>query len=489
MTVLFCSLAVIKLSHLAGKLLHYSYLSYGADFMKRALVFVLPLLITLSPTSFSSPSLGSTNDQANKQAKTLLTITGSNTIGADLAPALVQGYLKHIGGRAVETAVTGENEQAIYAALPADRKSIKKQTVRVDIAAHGSSTGFTALQTQSTDIAAASRRAKKKEIDSLSELTQLTSAASEHILAIDGLAIIINPSNPINELSVQQVAAIFAGEISDWSQVGGRSGQINLYARDDKSGTWDSFKRMVLEKRKLYSQAARFESNQTLSWHISNDPQGIGFVGLPAVNKSKLIAISDGAAKALKPTQLTIATEDYALSRRLHLYTTDEPNNPHVMPFIQFALSKEGQKIVADTGFIAQNIHAVQPEGYSELPPNFKQLTHQGERLTVNFRFKEGSAQLDNRALRDIERLAAFMQKQPTKSLVLIGFGDQKKTKERSVLLSKLRSMAVRRELVKQGIYPRYSYGYGEQLPVASNQSQLGRIKNRRVEAWLIDRQ
>lgn len=462
--------------------------------MKRFIVFVLPLFVSFSSPSFSFPTFEPTkNDHLSEHAETLLTITGSNTIGADLAPALAKGYLKKLGGYAIQSAKNGENQQVIYANLPLNKGNKQHKIVRINIAAHGSSTGFSALKAQTTDIAASSRPAKQKEIDSLSELTSLTSASSEHVLAIDGLAIITHPGNPINTLSISQVAAIFSGEITNWVQVGGRSGQINLYARDEKSGTWDSFKRMVLETHSLADHATRFESNNTLSWRVSNDPGGIGFVGLPAVNKSKLIAVSQSAAKELKPTQLTVATEDYALSRRLYLYTlgeptTGKPKNKHVIPFIQFSLNQKGQEIVAKNGFVSQNIDSVQPEGYKELPLNFKQLTHQGERLTVNFRFKEGSAQLDNRALRDIERLVTYMNQHPEKALVLIGFGDQKKTKERSVLLSKLRSMAVRRELVKQGVYPRFSYGYGEQLPVASNQSELGRIKNRRVEVWLIDK-
>lgn len=473
---------------MAGRLPRLSYLSSGADFMKRVIVFIFPLLVTLSPTSFSSPSSDYLNDQSNKKAETLLTISGSNTIGAKLAPALAKGYLKHIGASEIQSAEDGTNQQVIFAVLPQNNGTQRQKSVRIDIAAHGSSTGFTGLKALTTDIAAASRPAKNKEIDSLSQLTALTSRASEHVLGIDGLAIIINPQNPIEELSVDQVSAIFSGEIDNWSELGIRSGRINLYARDNKSGTWDSFKGMVLGKSKLSTQAQRFESNDRLSDRVSADINGIGFVGLPSVRQSKLISISTGQAKALTPNNLTISTEDYALSRRLYFYTDDEPKNPQVKSFIKYSLSAEGQNIVSDNGFIAQAIHAVHPEGYSELPQNFKQLTHQGERLTVNFRFKEGSAQLDNRALRDIDRLVEFMQKQPGKALVLIGFGDQKKTKERSILLSKLRSMAVRRELVKQGIYPRFSYGYGDQLPVASNQSELGRIKNRRVEAWLIDR-
>ena len=89
--------------------------------------------------------------------------------------------------------------------------------------------------------------------------------------------------------------------------------------------------------------------------------------------------------------------------------------------------------------------------------------------------------------MRDIDRLAQFIETHPDKKLVLIGFGDQKKSVERAQLLSKLRAMAVRRALVKLGIYPKHSLGYGEQLPVASNDRDSGRYKNRRVEVWLAE--
>lgn len=420
-----------------------------------------------------------------------LTIQGSNTIGAKLAPALVEGYLQSLGARDVELFASKENESRIIAQLESrldvngNQGSHKSSEVVVDIAAHGSGTGFNALYLQEADIAAASRPAKEKEIANLAKLTKLTGPRSEHIIGIDGLAIILHPQNPINELSVEQVAAIFSGEISNWTELGGRFGEINLYSRDNKSGTWDSFKRMVLGKTALAASALRFEANDELSDEVSSDIDGIGFVGLPSVRHAKLIAISDGHAKALKPNQLTVSTEDYALSRRLYFYTDDDADNPHVRPFIHYVQSPEGQKIVADNGFIAQNVEVVEPIGYSQLPLDFQLLAGEGQRLTVNFRFQEGSAKLDNRALRDIQRLVDFSAQNPDKKLILIGFGDQKKSKERSKLLSKLRAMAVRRELVKQGIYPKFNYGYGDQFPVASNQRDAGRVKNRRVEVWL----
>jgi phosphate transport system substrate-binding protein len=416
-------------------------------------------------------------------AEPLFTIHGSNTIGARLAPELVKAFLWSKGATDIELLISNINESRIQAKMGGFQ-----QTVFVNIAAHGSGTGFKGLKSGVADIAAASRPAKLKEVNALADFADLTNKRSEHIIGIDGLAIIIHSQNPIQRLSVQQLRQVFSGEIDDWSQLGGRIGKINLYSRDDNSGTWDSFKRMVLGKQySLHAGAKRFEANDELSDEVSSDINGIGFVGLPSVRRAKLIAVSDGFGKALKPNKLSIATEDYALSRRLYFYTDEESENTYVNEFITFVGSTLGQSTVADNGFVAQNIEAVMPLAYRKLPEDFQKMTPLGMRLTVNFRFKEGSAQLDNRALKDVERLAQFISRHPDKRLTLIGFGDYKKSPQRAQLLSKLRAMAVRRELVRQGVYPKHSLGYGAQLPVASNKRESGRYKNRRVEVWLAE--
>jgi phosphate transport system substrate-binding protein len=416
-------------------------------------------------------------------AEPLFTIHGSNTIGARLAPELVKAFLRSKGATDIELLISNINESRIQAKMGGFQ-----QKVFVNIAAHGSGTGFKGLKSGMADIAAASRPAKLKEVNALADFADLTNKRSEHIIGIDGLAIIIHSQNPIQRLSVQQLRQVFSGEIDDWSQLGGRIGKINLYSRDDNSGTWDSFKRMVLGKQySLHAKARRFEANDELSDEVSSDINGIGFVGLPSVRRAKLIAISDGFGKALKPNKLSIATEDYALSRRLYFYTDEESENTYVNEFITFVEGTLGQSTVADNGFVAQNIEAVMPLAYPKLPEDFQKMTPLGMRLTVNFRFKEGSAQLDNRALKDVERLSQFITRHPDKRLTLIGFGDHKKSPERAQLLSKLRAMAVRRELVRQGVYPKHSLGYGAQLPVASNKRESGRYKNRRVEVWLAE--
>ena len=124
--------------------------------------------------------------------------------------------------------------------------------------------------------------------------------------------------------------------------------------------------------------------------------------------------------------------------------------------------------------------------GYS-MPVQYQQLAQQAQRLSVNFRFKQGSAELDNKALRDIDRVLAYLRKhnKMKNKLVLVGFGDSKSDPERARLLSKLRAMAVRRQLHNNEIIFRDIIGIGDAMPVASNNLDQGRVKNRRVELWV----
>ncbi|MEX6504263.1 substrate-binding domain-containing protein [Pseudomonas zhanjiangensis] len=413
-----------------------------------------------------------------------LRIQGSNTIGAKLGPALVRGLLEEQGFSAIHSqAGAAENEQRIVG------KSAEGRSLSIEVAAHGSGTGFAALQAGSADLAASSRPIKDGEAQALAALGDMKSRAAEQIIAIDGLAIIIHPSNPVAALRTDQLARIFAGELQDWAELGGRPGPINLYARDDNSGTYDTFKELVLSAngRSLAAGARRFESSDRLSDLVSQDPQGIGFIGLPYIRQAKAVAIAAGDSRPMPPSVTLIATEDYPLSRRLFLYNQQELKNPWAQALVRFAHSPRGQAIVAQNGFIAQTVQAVSVTPDGAMPTAYQTLAREAQRLSVNFRFQEGSASLDNKALRDIERVLSFLQAHDKlrHKVVLVGFGDPKADPARAQLLSKLRAMAVRRELARQGVMFRAITGLGDELPVAANDGDEGRIKNRRVEVWV----
>lgn len=413
-----------------------------------------------------------------------LRIQGSNTIGAALGPALVKGLMEHQGLLAVHSEpAEGANEQRVIG------KTRQGKTVTIEVAAHGSSTGFTALKKTTADLAASSRPIKDSELVDLEPLGDLKSPEAEQVIAIDGLAIILNPQNPLNSLNTEQLAQIFNGEASTWEAVGGVGGPIQVYARDDQSGTYDTFKDLVLRLRgkPLAPSAKRFESSEQLSDAVSRDPQGIGFIGLPYVRQAKAVAIVDGDSQPMLPLNSLIATEDYPLSRRLFFYLPPSARNPWAKALVDFTQSSKGQAIVAASGFIAQQVQAIAVEPRTSMPEDYQAIAREAQRLTVNFRFEEGSASLDNKARQDLQRVVAYIKSHGKldKQVSLVGFGDAKDDPQRAALLSKLRAMAVRRELVKNGVVLRDIRGFGAQMPVAANTADEGRIKNRRVEVWV----
>ncbi len=416
------------------------------------------------------------------QPEVILSMHGSNTIGAELAGALAEDFLKRQGAQAVHT-VAGQkaDEYRVLATMPGDPRQ-----KAIEIQAHGSGTAFPDLAAGKCDIGMASRPIKPEEAAPLAKLGDMTSPACEHVLGLDGLAIIVNKNNPVAALSTSQVAKIFTGEIADWKEVGGAAGPIEILARDDKSGTYDTFKALVLGKGKLAAGAVRLEDSRALSDRVASDAGAIGFIGLPYIRSAKAVAISDAGVTPLVPNRLTIATEDYLLSRRLYFYVAASPD-PLVRRFVEFVLGSEGQDVVARTGFVELNVKAGSAAAAVNSNPEYVRAIAGAERLSLNFRFRPGSSDLDNRALADLDRVAGFLSKpgQNRGGAVLCGFSDSVGGSEGNQALSVKRANAVADEFRRRGITPAEVTGFGAANPVASNKTEDGRQKNRRVEVWL----
>lgn len=410
-----------------------------------------------------------------------LRLHGSNTIGAQLGPQLVKGWLQASGYRKIHAESVAEQEQKITALSPAGTVLV------VQIAAHGSTTGFRALAEGQTDIAMSSRPIKAKEIEQLKRLGRMNGPKSEFVVGLDGIAVIVHPQNPLARLDKGQLQQIFSGQLQDWSQLGGEPGPIRVYARDDNSGTYDTFKSLVLSKRSpLIATARRFESNADLSDEVAQDRGGIGFVGLPYIRQSKALAVADDIPLAILPNPFTVATEDYALARRLFFYLPEDATT-EARSLAEYALSQQGQQVVADSGFVSQEIiSGTLNAGVAHA--EYHMLVKGAERLSLNFRFHQGSAHLDNKARRDILRLADYLEREENhqRELILVGFSDNNEAIPlHSLGLSIQRADGVADVLLSQGVAPRRVRGYGPAVTVASNANSHGREKNRRVEVWL----
>ncbi|SIQ74002.1 substrate-binding domain-containing protein [Marinobacterium stanieri] len=425
---------------------------------------------------------------SEQEVDTLFRLHGSNTIGEALAPALLKAYWLQQGADNIRVEQQeSEVEHDVLFQLPGE-----KALQRVELKAHGSSTGFKGLHARQADLAMASRRIKGKEIERLAPIYgDLSSVRTEHIVGMDGLAIIVNPRNPISSLNTEQLAKLFAGQISNWKQLGGADVPVSIYSRDENSGTWDSFRSMVLKKHgvKLSPKARRYESSMELSDRVSQEPGAIGFIGLPYVLRAKALAVADEeGALPVFPTTFTISTEDYPLTRRLYMYEpmTLALNSP-AHDFINFVTSEEGQEIVRKTGFISQNIQRIQPVLSEELPKEYLELVQGDSRLSLNFRFNSGTFDLDNKAQRDLQRVIRFFEQHPGQRAFLIGFSDSTGNAEHNRRLSLKRAEVVRDQLLSRGINVADVHGLGSLAPVASNATPAGRERNRRVEVWIRD--
>lgn len=222
--------------------------------------------------------------------------------------------------------------------------------VTVQVTGGGSGTGIAALLNGSTDICNASRPIKQSEIEKLK--TKYGSTGVEIKVAIDGLSVYVNKANKkVNDLTLAQIKGIYTGEIRNWKEVGGADAQIIMYGRENSSGTYVYFKEHVLENKDFSSDVQSLPGTAAVVNAVSKDKNAIGFGGAAYAKGIKDLAVrKDPDSKAFLPNRHNIESGEYPISRFLYMYTRKKPEG-NVKSFIDWALSKKGQSIVAEVGY------------------------------------------------------------------------------------------------------------------------------------------
>jgi phosphate transport system substrate-binding protein len=185
------------------------------------------------------------------------------------------------------------------------------------------------------------------------------------------------------------------------------------------------------------------------------------------------------------PTQFTVATEGYMLSRRLYLYSLPKPRSAWVAEFVSFALSRHGQHVAASAGFVDLGVTSIPVSCDTRCTPGYAASVTNAERVSVDFRFRVGSNEPDSRAIRDLDRLVTFLHDHQRAKLRLLGFADADGNPQTNQRLSLDRARAIAAELATRGVEVTVVKGMGSAMPVASNLSEAGKQRNRRVEAWV----
>ncbi len=234
------------------------------------------------------------------------------------------------------------------------------RTVRpdVDIAVTGggSGTGIAALINGTVDLANASREMKDNEIE---DARKNGVEPIEHQVAIDALAIIVNPDNPVSQLTIDQLAEIFTGRITNWQDVGGNDAPIVLVSRETNSGTHVYFLEEVVRKGDSNNtdvfarQTLLMPSSVGITSEIQRNPNAIGYDGLGYVTEhEKLIAVAkDAGTPYVLPSVASGADGSYPIARGLYIYSAGEPTG-EIANYLNWIKGPEGQQIVADLGFV-----------------------------------------------------------------------------------------------------------------------------------------
>ncbi len=434
------------------------------------------------------------------------TIAGSNTVGGQLMPALVQAYAQSIGLKA--TKVVGADPLDMQLKF-SDAKGVDAGTV--DLQRRGSTTAFTGLEKKAIDIGMSSRPVKTEEVTKLSGLGlgDMRAPTNEHVLGLDGLQVLVAPGNPAVSLSIDAIAKIFAGAIKDWSEVGLPAGKINVYAPTPDSGTFETFDTLVLKPRnlKLTESAKRTENHAEQSDMVTVDPLGIGFASIAQQRNSKALNVENTCGLISRPSVFAMKTEEYPLTRRLFLYTAGEPQSPLARNIMAFALSPAAQPVVRQSDFIDQApellefqaqttriayaLNAAGPDFDLNLMKTLITELKPASRLSTTFRFETANFALDTKATTDVGRLRTLLESRDYagKTVVLAGFADGVGRFDSNLLLAQKRAAAVQRALFGAGSKPIVANvvtkAYSQLAPVACNDTTEGRAFNRRVEVWV----
>ena len=332
-----------------------------------------------------------------------------------------------------------------------------------------------------------------------------SAALREIVIALDGLAVIVNAANPVRTLTVEQVRRIYAGQVANWSELGGPDLLVHALARDPDSDTTQFFSGKVMADRLIAGTAERIDSHEAMANAVAADAGSIGFVSFPYVGRNRALNLVASCGIEHTASDLGIRTEDYPLSRRLYLYAAPG-QAPVAEDFLRVAASPAMYDAIRDANYtslqptLGPREHTVSrlldaartapadiEQSYAESLLEYGKATRNALRLSSTYRFQFGSHRLDSRSLDDVERAASFLRDPANQryKVRILGFSDASGAFGANRLISLRRATEVAAQLRQRGIQAAQVTGLGSISPVACDGDADAATRNRRVEIWL----
>ena len=263
--------------------------------------------------------------------------------------SLIALLLATLGNQVQAQRIKGSDTVLPIAQQTAERFMTLSPNARVTVTGGGSGVGISALLDKTTDIAMASRAIKFSE---QMKAKKAGENLTEAIIAFDALAVVVHPSNPVSQLTREQLEGIFRGKITNWKEVGGEDRKIVVYSRETSSGTYEFFKESVLKNKNYMAGSLSMPATGAIIQSVSQTKGAIGYVGLAYVShRIKTLAISYDGRHFAEPTLENAIDKSYPIVRPLYYYYNAQ-DSARVAPLMQFILSDEGQEIIKKSGYI-----------------------------------------------------------------------------------------------------------------------------------------
>ncbi|MHA6265577.1 phosphate ABC transporter substrate-binding/OmpA family protein [Aliiroseovarius sp. CAU 1755] len=437
-----------------------------------------------------------------------LTISGAHSMGAVLFPALVEGFALRQG-----YALKREELIGIGTLYTLYEGSSGQEAARITIKLTTSAEGFADLLGQQADMVLSMRQASTRERSMAREagLGDLRIARQSRVIALDALVPIVSPGNPVTKLSINQLAAIYAGKIRNWKELGGEDAPITPYLMDIEEGFGPVFMKDVISANGVsLSDRVRFHpSNKALADAVARDPFGIAITSFMQPGNGEVVQLTGACGFEVEASSQTIKAEDYPLTMPMYLYLPERRMPLLARELLSYLRTDSAQFVTRRAGFVDQALmripirdqgdrmaNAITAAGTEVSLTELKRMVDSfdgKDRLSITFRFEGGSTLLNAPSRSNVALLAKALEsgRFDGGELVFVGFSDGQGTAEQNLSLARKRAVAVKALVLEQleafdlSRVTLKAEAFGEAMPMACDDSAWGRGVNRRVEIWV----
>ena len=246
--------------------------------------------------------------------------------------------------------VKGSDTLVVLAQKWAETYMGKNAATKIQVTGGGSGVGIAALQNKTTDLCNSSRKMKAAEIANC--VQAFNKRPTEYKVALDGLSVYVNESNPLKEITLEQLELVFTGKIRNWKELGGSDAPITVYSRENSSGTYEFFKEHVLKGKDFVASAQTMPGTAALLQAVAKDKSGIGYGGAAYGQGAKALLVKkDGGSPAIEATEENVVKGIYPIWRYLYVYVNPALDKGEISAYINWIRSDAGQSIVKDVGY------------------------------------------------------------------------------------------------------------------------------------------